>query len=71
MTYNPARFLNLDAGQIRIGANADIVIFDKDELVTYTDFKSKSSNSPFINKPLFGSVKYTIVDGKVVYRNEV
>lgn len=71
MTYNPARFLNLDAGQIRIGSNADIVIFDKDELVTYTNFKSKSSNSPFINKPLFGSVKYTIVDGKIVYKNDL
>lgn len=71
MTYNPAKLLNLDSGEIRVGGNADVVIFDKDKLVKYNNFKSKSSNSPFINKPLFGEIKYTIVNGEIVYRNEV
>ena len=48
---------------------ADITIFDPNERYTYTKdmIVSKSKNSPFIGKELKGKVKYTIVNGKVVY----
>lgn len=69
LTVNPAGLYHLDAGYIAVGGKADILIFDKDECWTVETFKSKSSNSPFIGEKLQGKVKYTICDGKVVYRD--
>ena len=48
---------------------ADITIFDPNEEYVYTKemIVSKSKNSPFIGKTLKGKVKYTIVNGKIVY----
>ena len=67
MSLNPARLYSLDKGYLAPGADADIVIFDPNELWTVTDFISKSSNSPFIGERLFGKVKYTICRGKLAY----
>lgn len=68
MTVNPARLYHLDAGQIKVGAPADIVIFDENEKWTVgPSFKSKSSNSPFIGMEVYGRVKYTLCNGKTVY----
>lgn len=69
LTVNPAGLYHLDAGYIAVGGRADILIFDKDECWTVETFKSKSANSPFIGDKLQGKVKYTICDGKVVYRD--
>jgi len=49
--------------------NADIVIFDPNEKSTKKEFVSKSSNSPFIGQELYGKVKYTICNGKIVYQD--
>ncbi|MDD7305758.1 MAG: dihydroorotase [Peptoniphilaceae bacterium] len=70
MSYNPARLIGLEGGILQEGYPADLVIFDEDRLVKYSKFKSKSSNSPFKDKLLFGLVLYTLVDGKIIYRNE-
>lgn len=69
MTINPARLYNLDCGKIIVGSNADLVIFSEDESYVVKEFKSKSSNSPFIGETLYGKVKYTICKGKIVYKN--
>ncbi|WP_039856445.1 dihydroorotase [Peptoniphilus sp. oral taxon 386] len=69
MTVNPARLYNLSAGKIEIGAAADIVIFDENEEYVVGEFRSKAKNSPFIGEKLFGKIKYTIADGKIVYKN--
>ena len=68
-SYNPARLLNIDKGTIEKGKIADITIFDPNEEYIYTKemIVSKSKNSPFIGKTLKGKVKYTIVNGKVVF----
>ena len=50
---------------------ADITVFDPNEEYVYTKemIVSKSKNSPFIGKKLKRKVKYTIVNGKVVFEN--
>lgn len=67
MSLNPARMYGLPSGTLTEGAAADIVIFDADASQTIGDYASKSSNSPFTGERLKGVVKYTIVDGAVVY----
>lgn len=72
MSYNPAKLLKIERGEIKEGKIADLTIFDKDCEYTYKieDIVSKSKNTPFIGEKLTGKVKYTIVSGKVVYQDE-
>lgn len=72
MSYNPAKLLKIEKGEIKEGKIADLTIFDKDCEYTYKieDIVSKSKNTPFIGEKLTGKVKYTIVSGKVVYQDE-
>ena len=71
-SYTPAKLLKIDdrTGSIEVGKNADITIFDPNEEYVYTKdmVVSKSKNSPFIGKKLKGKVKYTIVNGNIVYK---
>ena len=71
ITINPATLYKFDRGTLTVGKAADITIADVNEkwIVTENDFKSKSHNSPFIGEELTGRIKYTICDGKTVYRN--
>lgn len=68
MTVNPAKLYNLRVGTIGVGSIADIVIFDPNERWMVKNFASKSANSPFIGQELYGKVKYTICNGKIVYQ---
>ena len=68
MTISPAKLYNLDLGLME-GKRADLVIFDPDEKWNVSNFLSKSSNSPFLGKDLYGKVKYTICKGKLVYKD--
>ncbi len=69
MTVNPAKILNLNLGQIKIGYPADLTIIDPKAswTVDISNFKSKSKNSPFMGRKLKGKAVYAIVNGKVVY----
>lgn len=67
MSLNPAKLYRLDGGSVEEGKAADLVLFDPDEEWTVGEFASKSSNSPFVGSRLYGKVKYTICDGKIVY----
>lgn len=67
MSLNPAKLYHLDCGLVEEGKAADLVVFDPDEEWTVGEFASKSSNSPFTGSRLYGKVKYTICDGKIVY----
>ena len=69
MSTAPAKILGINAGTLKKGAPADVVLFDMDESYTVDVDKlhGKSKNSPFKNKELFGKVKYTIMNGNVVF----
>lgn len=68
MCLNPARLYRLDSGYLAEGSPADLVIFDDQEEFAAGPFESKSSNSPFTGRKMFGKVKTTICSGKAVYQ---
>jgi len=71
MSSAPARIVGLTSkGTIKQGFDADITIIDPDRewTVTKEGFVSKSKNSPFVGRKLYGRVEYTICGGKIVYR---
>jgi dihydroorotase len=70
MSYNPARLIPIDKGDIQPGKSADIVIFDPNETyrIDSATFASKGRNTPFHGRKVTGRVKCTICDGRVVYR---
>ncbi|MFI5304605.1 MAG: dihydroorotase [Nitrospiria bacterium] len=71
LSINPANILKIKKGSLELGACADITLFDPDEdwVVDANKFKSKSRNTPFDGWKMKGKIKFTIVSGKVVYRN--
>ena len=69
MTFAPAALYGFDAGYLAEDGPADITIFDDRETWTVSDFSSKSKNSPFIGQTLTGKIKYTICNGKILYRD--
>lgn len=71
MSYAPAKMYGLDAGYIKQGGPADLIIFDPNEFWRVEGFLSKSRNSPFLGKMVLGKIKKTICAGKVVYSDEV
>lgn len=72
MSYNPAKILGIDKGEISEGKDADLTIFDPNKKYIYTEdmIVSKSHNTPWIGKELEGQVRYTIVGGRIVYENK-
>lgn len=72
MSTNPAKVLGIEKGTMQVGSAADLVIADFDEewVIDREKFYSKGKNTPFHGKRVKGKVKYTIVDGKIVYREE-
>lgn len=69
MSLNPAVLYRLDKGRLDEGSDADLTIFDENESWIAGDYVSKSSNSPFTGEQLYGKVKYTICNGKIVYKD--
>ncbi|MCF2662563.1 dihydroorotase [Pseudoflavonifractor phocaeensis] len=72
MTTNPADILHLPKGRMSLGVDADLTIFDPDEEWTIDpeQFASKARNTPFAGRRVKGRVKYTIVQGKVIYQDQ-
>ena len=72
MSYNPAKLLGIDRGEIAEGKVADLTIFDPNKEYVYLkeNIVSKSKNTPWINKKLKGQVRYTVVSGRIVFERE-
>lgn len=71
MTVAPAKILGLPTPRLAVGAPADVVLFDPARrwLVQPENFHSKSRNTVFGGETLTGRVKYTILGGRIVYRD--
>lgn len=69
MSYNPAKILNLEGGELKEGVCADITVVDLSEkyVIDSANFRSKGKNTPFNGFEVYGKVKYTIVDGDIKY----
>ncbi|KPX99441.1 Dihydroorotase [Pseudomonas amygdali pv. myricae] len=68
LSSGPAAALRLPAGKLSAGAPADIVLFDPAaSTVAGETWLSKGENCPFIGHCLPGSVRYTLVDGRISY----
>lgn len=71
MCVNPRRILGIECGDLSVGSAADITVFSENEqwMVDPEKLHSKSKNTCFKGMTLSGRVKYTILDGKLVYTN--
>ena len=69
LTATPAQIFNLDSGNLSIGSEADVLIFNPDikYSIDVSKFHSKSKNSPFDGWKVKGKVLHTLARGKVVY----
>ena len=69
VTCNPAALLNPRIGHFATGAHADVCIFDPaaEWKVEAHALKSQGKNTPFLGMHMQGRVRYTVVEGKVVY----
>lgn len=69
MTIGPALVYGIDAGYIKEGGMADLVIFDPKAEWNFVQSNSKSSNTPFLGERLPGKIYDTICKGQIVYED--
>jgi dihydroorotase len=71
ITHRPAAILGIDAGHLGVGHSADICIFDPriHWKVDPANLKSQGKNTPFTGYEVPGRVRYTLVEGRVVFEN--
>ena len=69
LTAGPAAIIGVDAGQLGVGATADVCIFDPEArwVLSADAMVSRGRNSPFLGRELRGRVTHTLVGGKVVF----
>src|SRR6266852_4352065 len=70
VTSKPAAILGVPAGDLAVGRDADLCVFDPNAHVKITadSLKSQEKNTPFIGYELPGRVRYTLIGGQVVYQ---
>ena len=66
LSYNPARILNIQQGNIKIGIPANLTVIDPnlDWIVDSSKFKSKCKISPFAGKKMKGKALAVVINGK-------
>jgi len=68
LSSGPAQALRLPAGELSVGAAADVVLFDAQaSTVAGEQWYSRGQNCPFVGHCLPGAVRYTVVDGRVCH----
>ena len=70
MSYNPARILGLDVGDLSEGKRADITIFNPYESyeIRAGEFAGRAKNMPYEGMKVTGRVVGTIMGGKITYK---
>lgn len=70
VTASAARVAGLAAGDLSVGASADVVLFDPDTrwTVSRAALASQGKHTPFLGYELPGQVKATIVAGQVAFQ---
>ncbi|MDD2914646.1 MAG: dihydroorotase [Gallionella sp.] len=70
VTIHPAQLLGQKIGHLSPGAHADICVFDPNTAwkVEPAALKSQGKNTPFNGYEMQGRVRYTLLDGQVVYQ---
>ncbi len=70
VTIHPAQILGQKMGHLTVGAHADLCVFDPKASwkVAPSALKSQGKNTPFNGYEMQGRVRYTLLDGQVVYQ---
>ena len=71
ISWKPAQILGVPGGNLAVGSCADICVFDEyaDWVVTPKSLISQSHNTPFLNLPMQGRVRYTLIDGHLDFES--
>ncbi len=71
LSVNPARILGVSGGSLTIGSEADVTVIDPQRKFIYSAdaIRSKSKNSPFLDREFEGKAVLTIMGGKVTYND--
>ena len=71
LTTAPARIMAIDAGHLSLGQIADVCVFDPSAFwrVERNALKSQGKNTPFLGLEVPGKVRYTLVNGQVVFES--
>ncbi|MBI3575919.1 MAG: dihydroorotase, partial [Gammaproteobacteria bacterium] len=71
LTSKPAQILGIEAGQLGVGATADVCVFDLKSawMLTEDQIRSRGHNTPFLGYEFRGRVTHTLVGGKVVFKS--
>jgi dihydroorotase len=70
ITIQPAQLLGVKMGHLSIGAHADLCVFDPQAIwkVEPNALKSQGKNTPFNGYEMQGKVRYTLLDGQLVFQ---
>ncbi|MEW6118787.1 MAG: dihydroorotase [Pseudomonadota bacterium] len=65
ISWKPAQILGVPGGHLSVGSSADLCVFDEtaEWVVTPRTLASQGKNTPFLNQPMQGRVRYTLIDG--------
>ncbi len=69
LSTSPSRVARIDGGTLKVGEAADIVLLDPGLRWTITKeaLRSRSHNTPLLNREVVGAVRMTLVGGEVVW----
>lgn len=69
VTSKSAQLINPKMGHLSVGAHADVCVFDPNIIwkVEASALKSQGKNTPFLGMQMQGKVRYTVVEGKIVF----